>query len=387
MEICALKDRCGGCFYQGVPYEEQLAKKEAFVRKCLAGAGLDPALLTQIRPSPSTAHYRNKMEYSFGAVGPDGTLALGLHERGRFLSVVDTPACLLAPEDFHILRAAILSHCQSRGYAPYNKKTHRGLLRSLVLRRGVRTGELLVNLVTTSSDEGQALDEEAFCAALDDLPTEGKIVGVLHTINDNPADAIVCDTLRVLCGNAYYRESVLGLDFQVGAFSFFQTHVDAAERLYYDALALVPDLAGKTVYDLYCGSGTLTQAMALKAKRAIGVEISEDAVQSARVNAEKNGLRNCVFLQGDVGEVLSTLSEKPDAILVDPPRSGIAVKALREILSCGAGEIVYISCNPKTLAENLRGAVLYGYRPQGITAYDNFPYTQSVECLTRLARA
>ena len=381
MEICKLKDVCGGCSYQGVAYEEQLSRKADFVRRCLHGARLDPKIYIDIKPCPVIQHYRNKMEYTFGSSEPGGPLVLGLHGRGCFMTVFNVDDCLLVPKDFDLLQSAVLTHCRERDYSSYNKKSHEGLLRNLVLRRGVRTDELLVNIITTSYEP---FDGPAFRDLVLSLKTKSRVVGVLHTVNDGLADTIACDRMEVLYGDPYYNEIVLGLRFRVGAFSFFQTNVDAAERLYADALSLIPDLDGKTVYDLYCGTGTLTQAMALRARKAIGVEIVEDAVLSARANAQINMLSNCDFLCGDVQFVLDSIKEKPDVIVVDPPRSGISVKALRTILSYGVSQIVYVSCNPKTLAENLRGAVLYGYKPRSVTAYDNFPFTSHVETVCLL---
>ena len=172
----------------------------------------------------------------------------------------------------------------------------------------------------------------------------------------------------------------------MGAFSFFQTNVEAAERLYKDARELIPSLENKTIFDLYCGTGTMTQAMALKASRAIGVEIVEEAVQTAREAARINGLTNCKFIAGDVGKVLPELKEKPDVIMVDPPRPGIAPKALQMILDYGVDNIVYVSCNPKTLAENLRAAALAGYSTVYVKAYDNFAYTKHIESVALLTR-
>ncbi len=381
MKICPAAELCGGCSYQGVPYEEQLRNKEDEVRALIKAAGFDPALMPGIVPCPDPYSYRNKMEYSFGDERKGGELRLGMHRKKSFLSVVDSSHCLIVPDDFNTLVRNTLSFCLERGYVQFNRKLRSGLLRNLILRRGVRTGELLVNIVTSSA---AGFDEEGFARVVNGAKLGSRVCGILRTINDTPSDAVNVEELRILQGRDYYMEEVLGLSFKVGAFSFFQTNVEAAERLYRDALALIPDIGGKVVYDLYCGTGTISQAMALKAKKVYGVEIVEEAVEAARMNASLNGLENCVFVADDVQNALDSLEERPDVIVVDPPRSGIMPKALGKILAYKVPQILYISCNPKTLAENLRAASLSGYRPASLTAYDNFPFTRHTECVCLL---
>ena len=381
--ICPSAQRCGGCCYQGVTYEEQLKNKEGEVRGYLKAEGLDHELLTGIKDSTCMLRYRNKMEYTFGNEVKDGPTILGLHAKKSYISIVPVDRCMLVPEDFNRLLSVTLKFVLDNGYSHYNKKTHKGLMRSLIVRRGVRTGELLINIVTSSERE---FNEAGYVEAVLSCALDEKIVGILHTINDNIADAVIPEEIRILFGRNYYNEEILGLKFKVGAFSFFQTNVTAAERLYKDAISLIDGLEGKTVFDLYCGTGTITQAMALKAKKAIGVEIVEEAVITARTSAEMNGLTNCEFLVGDVGKVLESIKEKPDVIVVDPPRAGIMPKALLKILSYEVPQIVYISCNPKTLAANLRAASLSGYKILQVTAYDNFSFTKHIESIALLSK-
>ena len=384
-ETCPLAGVCGGCMYQGVPYEKQLEEKEQFVRNCLTEAGLDPDLVSGIEACPEIYDYRNKMEYSFGDEVKDGPLQLGLHKKGAFFSILTVDSCQIVPEDFNRIVRLTLEFCREKGYAHYHKKSHKGLLRSLILRRGVRTKQLLINIVTSSDGEFAGME---FAHRITEHSPEfdNEICCVMQTINDTVSDALRVDDVRLLYGEPYYFEQVLGLQFKVGPFSFFQTNVPAAERLYRDALALIPGIEGKNVYDLFCGTGTITQAMALKANTAVGVEIVEEAVEAAKINAAINGLSNCYFIAGDVGKVLSTIPVKPDVIVVDPPRSGITPKALRQILDYGVDQILYISCNPKTLAENLRGARLFGYDIGPVRAYDNFPFTKHVETVVLMSR-
>ncbi len=377
-ELCPHRALCGGCRYQGVPYAAQLAEKESEVRRLLAQKELSIPRIDPIEGCPSPYGYRNKMEYTFGDLVKDGEMTLGLHRKKSFLSVLTVDHCQLVHPDFNRLLRAVLDFAREEGLSFYHKKSHRGLLRNLVLRRGVRTGEILVNLVTTS-EEG--LDERDFAEKLRALPLENKLVGVLRTIDDDPADAVVCEELRVLWGRDSYEEELLGLRFRVSAFSFFQTNVEAVERLYSEAVALLPSISEKTVFDLYCGTGTISQIMARQAASVLGIELVEEAVEVARQNAARNGLTNCRFLAGDVFRVLETVSEKPDIIVVDPPRTGIQPKALDRIIAYGAPYILYISCNPKTLVENLKYLEHYGYRCEYLKPFDNFPMTGHTEAV------
>ncbi len=214
---------------------------------------------------------------------------------------------------------------------------------------------------------------------------QNRIVGVLHTVNDRLADAVYCDELRVLYGRDYYNEEIMGLKFQVSAFSFFQTNVDAAEKLYSYAIKLIDDLEGKKVFDLFCGTGTITQVLARKASEAVGVEIVEEAVKMAEETAGKNGLENCRFIAGDCFKVLDSIADKPEVIVVDPPRVGISNDALDKIIGYGVDQIVYISCNPKSMVNNLYYMQYYGYKAESVKPFDNFPGTKHVETVCLLS--
>ncbi len=383
MEICRDSGVCGGCVYQGVSYEEQLKNKAGEVRGLLDRKDIDYGQLLDIEPAPDRYGYRNKMEYTFGDMEKNGPMTLGMHKKKHFMSIITVDRCQLVHDDFNKILRAVLDFASERGYSHYHKKTHKGLMRHLIIRRGIRTGELLVNVVT-SSEEG--FDEEAFAEMLMSLPLENEIVGVLRTINDRLADAVYCDELRVLRGRDYYMEEILGLKFKVSAFSFFQTNVAAVEKLYSYALDLIDDFEDKTVFDLYCGTGTITQTLAKKAGKVIGIELVEEAVEAAKANAALNGLDNCEFIAGDVFEVLKTVEEKPDVIVVDPPRVGISPDALDKIIGYGVDQIVYISCNPKSLAENLYYMQYYGYKVELVKPFDNFPGTKHTECAVLLSR-
>lgn len=383
MNVCKHDAFCGGCIYQGTTYQEQLKTKENQVLNLLEEKGISPEKIDGIEGAPHQYRYRNKMEYTFGDMVKDGPMTLGMHKKGNFMSIITVDECQLVDEDFNRILSYTLAFAEDRGYKFYHKKTHKGLLRNLIIRKGVRTGQLLVNIVTSSQEH---FDEEGFVKGLLELQLENEIAGVLRTLNDNLADAVVCDSIKLLWGQDYYTEKLLGLSFKVSAFSFFQTNVEAVERLYSEALALIDRLEGKTVFDLYCGTGTISQIMALKAKNVIGIELVEEAVAAAKENARLNGLDNCHFIAGDVFKVLSDMEEKPDVIVVDPPRAGIQSKALDKILDYGVSQIVYISCNPKTMADNIKYMEYYGYRCVYLKPFDNFPFTKHVETVCLLTR-
>lgn len=399
MDICKHDEYCGGCIYQGVPYDEQLKIKQQQLFDFMKIYEIESKEVSEIEPSPAQYRYRNKMEYTFGDLVKDGEMTLGMHRKGRFMSVVTVDSCQLVSEDFNKILTGTLKFCSK--YSKYHKRKHDGLMRNLILRRGERSGEILVNIVTTSDSgsvsasdngseikniHGEKFDESGYVDMINSLDLENDVVGILRTINDDFADSVKCQTLRILQGRDYYTEEIMGLSFKVSAFSFFQTNVIAAERLYTEAVSLIDNLGGKTVFDLFCGTGTITQYIARNAKRVIGIELVEEAVQSAQENAKLNNIENCEFIAGDVFKVLEHIDEKPDLIIVDPPRPGIQGKALDKIASYGVEQILYISCNPKTLCMDLRRFKEYGYEILYMKPYDNFANTKHVESVVLMTR-
>lgn len=384
MPVCPHHEICGGCCYQGVPYEEQLKNKEGEVRGYFRDAGVTPGKFDPIEGCPMEYRYayRNKMEYTFGDLVKDGPLQLGMHKKKQFMSVVTVDQCQLVDPDFNAILRYTLDFCKEKGYAKYHKKLHSGLLRNLLIRRGVRTHELLVSIVTSTESE---FDAEGWKNGLLALPLNNKIVGISQTLNDVLADKVSCDKLNNLYGRDYYMEEIFGLKFQVNLFSFFQTNVEAVERLYREAIDLIDDFRGKRVFDLYCGTGTISQVMAKEADSVLGVEIVPESVEAARRNAQLNGLTNCEFVCGDVFKVLENRSDKPDVIVVDPPRAGMTPDAVNKIAAYGVPQIVYISCNPKTLARDLSGFKYLGYRTDYVKPFDNFPGTKHVETVALMS--
>ena len=385
MEMCPHSKFCGGCTYQGTSYTDQLAEKEKQVHDLFLAEGITPAVFDSIAGCEESGiyGYRNKMEYTFGDMVKDGPLCLGMHKIRNFMSVVTVDECQLVPEDFNRILRYTLDFCTEIGYPKYHKKRHTGLLRNLVVRRGVRTGELLINIVTSSEIDFAA---EEWKEGLLALPLSDRIVGIMHTLNDGLADAVNCDELRILYGRDYYMEEIFGLQFKVNIFSFFQTNVEAIERLYGKAVSLIDDVSGKNVFDLYCGTGTISQVFSRKAAHVLGVEIVPESVEAARVNASLNELSNCEFVCGDVFQVLAEREDKPDVICVDPPRVGMSLDAVEKIAGYGVPQIVYISCNPKTLVRNLMQFEAFGYKTMYVKPYDNFPLTRHVETIVLMSK-
>lgn len=383
-EVCKHYRQCGGCSMLSVPYEKQLEIKANQVKKILDDAGLEGYIFEGIEASPSASQYRNKMEYTFGDEFKDGPLSLGMHKVGRFIDIVTVDGCKLVDEDFIKILTATRDFFEERKVPYYKSFNHEGYLRHLVVRKGENTGEIMVNLVTSSQLDYDLLD---FVDMILSLKLENRVVSILHTINDRLSDAVICDELKVLYGRDYYTEQVLGLNFKVSPFSFFQTNTKGAEKLYEIARSYAGDTGdGKVVFDLYSGTGTIGQLMAKKAKKVYGIELVEEAVVAANQNAKLNGLDNCEFIAGDVVKVVGSLEEKPDLIIVDPPRAGVLGSGVDDISKFGAKEIVYVSCNPKTLAENLVTFREKGYEMKKIRLMDMFPNTPHVECVVLMSK-
>ena len=383
--VCSIFPACGGCMYQTMSYEEQLKMKENQVKSLLQSAvGEDVDLHWQgIHGSPIEFEYRNKMEFSFGDEFKDGPLSLGLHKKGSTYDVLTASDCKLVHPDLTAILSCVLEFFTELGAVHYKKMQHTGYLRHLLLRRGVTSGEILVHVITTSQSE---YDYAPLVSRLLALPLAGKIVGIMHIINDSLSDVVQSDETRILYGQDYFYETLLGLRFKISTFSFFQPNSLAAEVLYSVVREYIGDTRDKEVFDLYSGTGTIAQLLASVAKEVIGVEIVEEAVEAARINAGLNGLTNCRFIAGDVLKVLDDLTEKPDMIILDPPRDGIHPKALPKILAYGVENIVYISCKPTSLARDLPAFLEAGYEVKRSCSVDQFCETVHVETVVLLSK-
>ena len=391
--VCSIFPQCGGCMYQTMDYSHQLEMKQEQIRRLLDTAiknggqvdenGNPDYVFEGIKGSPTEFRYRNKMEFSFGDAEKDGPLTLGLHKKGSTYDVLTASDCKLVHEDLTKILTCVLDYCKEQGFTYYHKMRHEGYLRHLLLRRGNTTGEILINLVTTTQLDP---DLSELVERLLVLPLEGTIVGILHILNDSLADLVQSDETRVLYGQDYFYETLLGLKFRISTFSFFQPNSLAAEVLYNIVREYIQNTSGMEVFDLYSGTGTIAQLLAPVAKEVIGVEIVEDAVKAARENAKLNGLDNCRFIAGDVLKVLDDLTEKPDVIVLDPPRDGIHPKALPKILSYGVNRIVYVSCKATSLARDLEAFLAAGYRLEKACCVDQFCETVWTEAVALLVK-
>ena len=390
--LCPHFGICGGCNYLTLPYEKQLELKKSQVEDLLRPVceGISDYIYDGILKSPSPWEYRNKMEFSFGDEVKDGPLTLGLHKKGSFHDIIPVSGCKIVHHDFSLILDCVRDFCAAKGLSHYHKMSHQGLLRHLLVRRAASSGKLLVALVTSSQQDIEALLPE-LSSLLQKLPLEGELAGFLHIVNDSLADVVQSDSMQIVYGRDWFIEELMGLQFRITPFSFFQTNTKGAEVLYQRVreYILCPEgasLQGKLVFDLYSGTGTIAQMIAPVAGRVIGVEIVEEAVEAARENARRNGLTNCEFIAGDVLQVLEEIEERPDYIILDPPRDGIHPKALRRIVAYGVPRIVYVSCKPTSLARDLEVFQENGYRVERVSNVDMFAQTVHVESVCLLHR-
>ncbi|MCM1287488.1 MAG: 23S rRNA (uracil(1939)-C(5))-methyltransferase RlmD [Clostridium sp.] len=359
--------------------------------------------------SPMRYEYRNKMEFTFGDEYKDGPLALGLHKKGGFYDILNVSGCRIVSKEWSAILDYALNFFKDKGILFYHKMKHEGILRNLVVRQSFATKEFLVNLVTSTQWDKYGFDKESvLCEFADGLVLladsagfNGSMAGVLYTENDSLGDVVACDSMQVLFGKDYITEEILGLKFKISPFSFFQTNTKGCEVLYAKAReyimsgtvmgnglnenAIISSAKDKVIFDLYSGTGTIAQMLAPVAKKVIGIELVEEAVEAAKENAKLNNLHNCEFIAGDVLKAIDSVEDKPDVIILDPPRDGINPKALEKILAFNVEEMVYISCKPTSLARDLEIITNRGYEVKRACAVDEFPGTGHVESIVLLS--
>jgi 23S rRNA (uracil1939-C5)-methyltransferase len=368
-----------GAPWQVLPYERQLREKEAQVHDALERlGGFERPPVEAIVPAEQQLRYRNKVEYSFGE-SEDGELMLGFHRAGRWDLIDPVSDDILASERVQEVRAAAEAWARDQGLSAYDRSDHSGLLRNLVVREGRRTGDLQARLVTSP---GELRLEELAAALPADSLLWTRAAGVAETSRGGET--------RVVSGREQIEEELLGLRFRISPDAFFQTNTEMAERLY-GAAAELAGLSGRElVLDLYCGIGTIALALALDAREVYGVEVVERAVADAIDNARLNGVDNAHFFAGDVRTAMRPLLErsgKPDVLVVDPPRAGLSQKVVRRVLEAEAKRIVYVSCNPTTLAPNARQMADAGYELKTVRPVDMFPQTPHIESVALLERS
>jgi 23S rRNA (uracil1939-C5)-methyltransferase len=380
---CAHYPACGGCRFQDLAYEAQIAAKEDQVRDALQRiGGLREPPLEPILPADSRFHYRNKLEYSFTQAVEGATL--GLHRAGRWDEVLPIEECWLTTDLGNAIRNAVRDWAREERLQAYDQKTHEGFLRHLVVRDGRNTGQALVVLVT---GPGKLPDEEHFVDVLRRFP---EVRSIHWAVNDRAAEVTRDLPTRLLYGEEAIEEELCGLRFRISPNAFLQTNTSMAERLYELAGDYAQLSGGETVYDLYCGTGTIALTLARNALTVWGVEFSEEAVACAIDNAALNGIANAAFFAGDVARSLEDLQARagdPDVVVVDPPRAGLSGRAVRHLGRLAPQRIVYVSCNPTTLAGNVKElAAEWGYSLERVRPVDMFPHTPHVEAVALLTR-
>ncbi len=381
--FCQHFNLCGGCSYQTIPYEKQHELKTKQVRKILDSVLTEDYEFLPIVESPKKAEYRNKMEFSFGDEEKDGPLALGMHRRNSFHSIVNTTGCSIVDSDFRQILCKILEYFQGNSQSFYHKTTNIGFLRYLLVRKAEKTGQILINLITTSQS---TLNEQEFVDLILNLNLKGKIKCIAHSIHDGVADVARAETMKILYGEDVIEEELLGLKFNISSFSFFQTNSLGAEKLYSIVRDFIGTTKDKTIFDLYSGTGTIGQILAPAAKKVIGIEIVEEAVEKANENSKLNNLTNCTFIAGDVLKKIDELEDKPEIIVLDPPREGIHPKAIEKIINYKPETFIYISCKPTSLTKDLPFFLENGYKVQKVQCVDMFPMTPHVETVILLQR-
>ncbi|MGC8840227.1 MAG: 23S rRNA (uracil(1939)-C(5))-methyltransferase RlmD [Candidatus Sumerlaeaceae bacterium] len=388
---CPLFGECGGCQLQNLAYKEQIRQKEKQIRDVFAHlAGIQLPEIRSIIPSPEEWHYRNKMEMTFGKRA-DGSVAIGFHTRGDFCTVLDVPACLLQPTVFDEV-VQFLRHDIEKQHATaperltaYDPVTHRGFFRHLVMRHSRATNDILVAILT---NDGEWPEFEDLAARF--LANFPQCKGFTWGIHRGVSDVARMEEKRQQFGRGWIEETLGERTYRISTFSFFQTNSLAA-RLLYDTVRDFAELAGKErVLDAYCGTGSIGIYLADRAKEVVGVELVREAVWDARHNSQRNKLTNCSFFSGQMRDVLPTLTnslrQRFDRLVVDPPRGGMDKRSLKLLIALGAPLIVYVSCNPTTLARDAVTLTAAGYAPEVAQPLDLFPHTHHVECVVKFRK-
>lgn len=378
--VCNVFGKCGGCTYLNINYNVQLKEKTENILKILEVSQIEIKNYEGVLSSPEIYHYRNKMEYSFGNEMKNGPLTIGLRGRGKFYDVYSAKTCKIAPKDFGKIIEFSEKFFKDLPFRNYRK--HTGYLRHLVMRKGFKTNEILLNISTSSEDYHSHI--EKWANEVLKLELEGKIVSIYHTITDAKSTVVKADELKKLYGKDYFEEEILGIKFKVGPFSFLQTNTLGSEVLYSKVLDYIDDNA-KTGFDLYCGAGTITLLMAKKLEKVIGVEIVKEAVEAAKENAKDNNANNVEFYLGDAKDIVKQLDEKLDTIVVDPPRAGLHKNVINFIMDNQFDNVVYVSCNPSNFARDM----IYlkdMYEIEKFVFVDMFPHTKHLESVAKLKR-
>ncbi len=395
---CPHFNLCGGCTFQNISYENQVKLKEELIVNLLRNVSHEEFRFEEVIKSPEEFEYRNKMEFSFGNEIIEGPLTLGMHKKGSFHDVITVSECRLMDSDFReILNSTIGYFSQpaiSEEISFYHRLKHEGYLRNMVIRKGKKTGEISINLVTTSQKD---FDLSDWKDKLLELPLKNTVTGIIHTINDNLSDSVQSEKEVLLYGKRDINEQIFGFNFRISPYSFFQTNSDGVELLYGKVLQYIEEIGRSSgnrdnsgiIFDLFSGTGTIGQIVSKKAKNVYGIELVEEAVKKANETAMENNIKNVEFIAGDVFEKLDELDGrniKPDIIILDPPRPGVGEKTLVKLMKYNVRNIIYVSCNPKTFAADLEIFKGNGYRIEKSSLVDMFPHTPHAEMVTLLVK-
>lgn len=398
---CPHFNLCGGCSFQNLNYNEQTELKKNLVHNILKNAVDYHFKYENIIKSPKEFEYRNKMEFSFGNEILDGPLTLGMHKKGSFHDIITVSDCKIMDSDFRKILLMTVGYFSDRNIPFYHRLKHTGFLRNLVIRKGEKTGEISINLVTTSQLN---INLSEWKNKLLKLECRNRIFSIIHTVNDNLSDSVQSDKENILFGNRDINEKIFNLNFKISPYSFFQTNSDGVELLYGKVLEYIEEITSMNkknvqnntlysekpiIFDLFSGTGTIGQIVSEKAKHVYGIELIEEAVRKANENAKLNNVKNTEFIAGDVFEKLDELEErniKPDIIILDPPRPGVGEKTVTKLMKYNVSNIIYVSCNPKTLVQDLITFQNNGYKLLKVCPVDMFPQTPHVEVVGLLAK-
>ena len=387
---CSFKGKCGGCSFVA-PYVEQLKYKQQYIYDVFRDKKIDEDVFEEIIASPIVYEYRNKMEFSFGDSEKNGELRLGMHQMKSFYNILDACGCELIDDKSRKIVEITKNYFNNLHIPYYHKKTHKGYLRHLIIRKSFFEDNLLVNLVTSTDIDGFNEDEllNGYINCIFDSIDKKYIKGILHTKNDSFSDAVICDNLEILYGVDYLYEKILGLTFKISPFSFFQTNSKCAEILYSKIreYALSNNKTNNLILDLFCGTGTIAQFMSGYANEVIGVEIIDDAVKDAILNAKINSINNIKFISSDVNKVVNDFKDKNiDLIILDPPRDGVNIKTLEKVVEFNAKSIVYVSCKIDSFIRDVDVFLSNNYKIRKICPIDMFPHTKNIETVILMVK-
>lgn len=390
--FCPHFNLCGGCTFQNLNYDDQTKLKSDLVFNILKKNIDYDFIFENIVVSPKQFEYRNKMEFSFGNEVIDGPLTLGMHKKGSFHDVITVSDCKLMDEDFRKILNSTVNYFKEKNISFYHRLQHIGYLRNMVIRKGEKTSQLSVNLITTSQIDFDLTEWKNILFSLD---LNKKIVSIIHTINDNLSDSVQCDKEIILYGDRDIEEKIFDLKFKISPYSFFQTNSLGIELLYGKVLQYVDDVIKNNnlnepiIFDLFSGTGTIGQIVSKKAKQVYGIELIEEAVKKANETTKENNINNSLFIAGDVFEKLDEFDNKniiPDILILDPPRAGVGEKTINKLMKYNVKNIIYVSCNPKTLAVDLPIFEQNGYKLVKACPVDMFPQTPHLEMVTLITK-